>query len=141
MTAKSIGRLWIVMALWAEPAAAQDLVRHTVISDGHSMAVWEKSPTAPQAVVLLVHGRTWSTRPDFDLQVSGEDLSLMDGLVEMGLASFGVDLRGYGETPRDESGWNTPDRAAADVAKLLAWLRARAPERPVYLFGWSLEGC
>jgi alpha-beta hydrolase superfamily lysophospholipase len=138
MTVKRIVGLWIILALLPEPAAAQDLMRHTVTSDGHPMAVWEKSPEAPRAVVLLVHGRTWSTRPDFDLQVSGEELSLMDGLVEMGLATYGVDLRGYGETPRDPSGWNTPDRAAADVANVLAWVRVREPERPVYLFGWSL---
>ena len=31
--------------------------------------------------------------------------------------AYGIDLRGYGETPRDPSGWNTPLRAAADVAE------------------------
>jgi pimeloyl-ACP methyl ester carboxylesterase len=88
--------------------------------------------------MLLIHGRTWSTRPDFDLQVPGEQRSLMDGLVEHGIAAYGVDLRGYGETPRDDSGWLTPDRAAADVAGVLEWLASLSPEapRPV-LFGWS----
>jgi len=116
---------------------AVSLERHSVDAAGHPMAVWEKSPEAPVAVLLLVHGRTWSTVPDFDLQVEGEDLSLMDGLVERGIASYGVDLRGYGETPRDPSGWNTPGRAAEDVTAVLTWIRERHPGLPVHLFGWS----
>lgn len=115
------------------------LVRHQVTSDGHGMIVWSKLPaTTPKSVIVLVHGRTWSTRPDFDLQVPGEDLSLMDGLVGKGSAVYGVDLRGYGETPRDTSGWLTPDRAAADVANILRWVATRHPDLPEpYLFGWS----
>jgi alpha-beta hydrolase superfamily lysophospholipase len=113
-------------------------VRHTVESTGHPMAVWEKSASRPRAAILLVHGRTWSTVPDFDLDVPGEDLSLMNGLVGLGYATYGVDLRGYGETPRDETGWNTPNRAASDVASVLRWVRARHPELSVHLFGWSL---
>ncbi len=113
-------------------------VRHTVDSDGHAMAVWEKSAAEPRSVIVLLHGRTWSTVPDFDLQVPGEDLSLMDGLVELGFATYGLDLRGYGETARDESGWNTPDRAASDLANVLSWARDRHPGVPVHLFGWSL---
>ena len=112
--------------------------RHEVLSDGHPMAVWAKSPVAPEAAIVLVHGRTWSIVPDFDLQVEGEDLSLMDGLAAMGIAAYGVDLRGYGETPRDPSGWNRPGRAAEDVAEVLGWVRTRHPGAPVYLFGWSL---
>ena len=77
--------------------------------DGHSLAVWSKLPARPRAVMLLVHGRTWSSRPDFDLQAPGEELSLMDGLVAMDIAAYAVDLRGYGATPRDASGWLTPD--------------------------------
>jgi alpha-beta hydrolase superfamily lysophospholipase len=101
------------------------------------MRVWEKSPPRPRATVLLVHGRTWSTVPDFDLQAPGEELSLMDGLAASGIASFGVDLRGYGQTPRDDSGWLTPARAAADVVGVLAWLAARNDASSSYLFGWS----
>lgn len=118
------------------PAAT--LERHSVVVDGHPLAVWSKTPAAPRAVMLLVHGRTWSTRPDFDLQVPGEDLSLMDGLTARGIAAYGVDLRGYGESPRDASGWLTPDRAAKDVAAVLGWLSRRHPSLAApYLFGWS----
>ncbi len=71
----------------AAPTKAE-LVRHTVDSDGHPMAVWEKSAEEPRGAVLLLHGRTWSALPDFDLQVECEDLSLMDGLVEQGYATY-----------------------------------------------------
>jgi alpha-beta hydrolase superfamily lysophospholipase len=118
--------------------SAQAAARYTVDSNGHPMAVWEKRPVEPRAVVLLLHGRTWSTLPDFDLQVPGEDLSLMDGLVDRGFVTYGLDQRGYGATPRDDTGWLTPDRAVADLAEVLRWVRAREPGRPVHLFGWSL---
>ncbi len=117
------------------PAPAER-IRHEVEADGHPLTVWQKGGEGA-AVVLLVHGRTWSTVPDFDLQVPGESLSLMDGLIEEGFVTYGVDLRGYGTTPRDPSGWNTPGRAAEDVAEVLAWIRGRHPEAPVHLFGWS----
>jgi len=119
------------------PVLAQAATRHSVDADGHPLAVWEKSASGAKAVLLLVHGRTWSTLPDFDLQVPGEELSLMDGLGEKGITTYGVDLRGYGATPRDDTGWNTPSRAAADVAEVLRWIRARHPGQPVHLFGWS----
>jgi len=103
------------------------------------MAVWEKSAEEPKGAVLLLHGRTWSALPDFDLQVEGEDLSLMDGLVEQGYATYGLDMRGYGETPRDDTGWLDPDRAALDLANVLEWVGGRHPglDLPT-LFGWSL---
>jgi pimeloyl-ACP methyl ester carboxylesterase len=120
-------------------ASAAERLRHTVIADGHPLALWEKSAKEPREAILLVHGRTWSALPDFDLQVEGEDLSLMDGLAARGYAVYAVDLRGYGETPRDDTGWLTPDRAAADIAVVLEWIFDHRPLsiRP-HLFGWSL---
>jgi len=116
-----------------------ELVRHTVDADGHPLAVWEKSAAGASEAILLVHGRTWSALPDFDLQVDGENLSLMDGLVERGYAVYAVDLRGYGETPRDETGWVTPGRSAQDVAAVLSWIDARSDwRRKPHLFGWSM---
>ena len=51
--------------------------------------------------ILLIHGRTWSSLPNFDLRVPGEERSFMDALGGAGLDVFAVDLRGYGATPRD----------------------------------------
>jgi len=128
-----------VVPIGAPPAGQAELMRHTVDADGHPIALWEKSAPDADEAILLVHGRTWSARPDFDLQVEGEDLSLMDGLVDAGYAVFAIDLRGYGETPRDETGWMTPGRSAEDVAIVLQWIAGRGSwaARP-HLFGWSL---
>lgn len=128
----------ILLLFWTGSLQAATLERHAVVVDGHPFAVWSKVPAEPRAVMLLIHGRTWSTRPDFDLQVPGEDLSLMDGLAELGIAAYGLDLRGYGETPRDASGWLTPDRAALDAGAVLEWVHGRHPDlESPYLFGWS----
>ncbi len=119
---------------WEAPVA----VLHTVVADGHPNAVWEKRPPDPVGAILLIHGRTWSGIPDFDLQLEGEELSLMDRLAEAGYAVYAQDLRGYGGTPRDSTEWATPDRAVADVAAVLRWVAERTPGevRPA-LFGWS----
>ncbi len=128
--------LFLSLPVLAEKA---ELKRHTVMADDHPIALWEKRAEGATEAVLLVHGRTWSALPDFDLQVEGEDLSLMDGLVEAGYAVFAVDLRGYGETPQDSTGWLTPNRAADDVAIVISWIadRARWDSKP-HLFGWSM---
>ena len=118
---------------------AADLQRHTVTVDGHPVAVWEKRAEGARDAILLVHGRTWSALPDFDLQVEGEELSLMDGLVAEGYAVYAIDLRGYGGTPRDASGWLTPMRAATDVARVLDWMDEQGDWRgKPHLFGWSM---
>jgi pimeloyl-ACP methyl ester carboxylesterase len=120
-------------------AGPAELQRHTVMAEGHPIALWEKSAEGATEAVLLVHGRTWSARPDFDLQVESEDLSLMDGLVDEGYAVFAVDLRGYGETPRDDTGWLTPNRAADDVAIVMSWIAGNGDWRiKPHLFGWSM---
>ena len=125
----------VAFVLVSLSVSAAELQRHTVDSDGHPIALWEKSADGATEAILLVHGRTWSALPDFDLQVEGEDLSLMDGLVEAGYAVYAVDLRGYGETPRDETGWLTPNRAA-DVVRWIAG-DAEWHIKP-HLFGWSM---
>ncbi|MFI5243904.1 MAG: alpha/beta hydrolase [Gemmatimonadales bacterium] len=114
------------------------LAKHIVTADGHPLAVWEKRAAKPKGAILLLHGRTWSTLPDFDLQVPGEHRSLMDALVARGYSVYGLDLRGYGATPRDASGWDTPDRSVEDLAAALAWVakNSGAPGKPA-LLGWS----
>jgi pimeloyl-ACP methyl ester carboxylesterase len=132
-----------VLAMVAVPAVSTGqtvaaLERFTVVSDGHPMAVWARRPASPQGVVLLVHGRTWSSRPDFDLQVPGLRRSVMQSLADRGFAAYAVDLRGYGETPRDRTGWLTPRRSAADVQAVLMWLATQHPTLPPpALVGWS----
>ncbi len=136
----------------ARPAESAEVTRpaatrHEVAVDGHPIAVWEKRPGSARplaGVFVLVHGRTWSGLPDFDLQVPGERRSLMDALVERGYATYAVDLRGYGGTPRDDTGWLTPDRAARDLAGVLEWTQQReaglgaGARGPATVLGWSM---
>jgi pimeloyl-ACP methyl ester carboxylesterase len=118
----------------ASSAAPAERQRLTVIAeDGFRLTMWRKAPARPRGAVLLLHGRTWSAVPNFDLQVPGEARSFMDALVAQGYAAYALDQRGYGSTPRDASGFLTPERAAADVAAALRTIGGR----PV-LFGWSM---
>lgn len=112
--------------------------RATVVVGHDSLALWSRTAAKPKGVVLLLHGRTWSALPDFDLQVPGERRSVLEALRDKGYAAYALDLPGYGASPRDASGWLTPTRAAQDVAGVLEWLATRHPgmPRPV-LVGWS----
>ena len=122
----------------ATPTAPE---RFTVQSDGHPMAVWARRPASPKGAVLLVHGRTWSSRPDFDLQVPGLQRSVMVSFAAQGFAAYAVDLRGYGDTPRDSTGWLTPKRGAADIVNVLQWVAQQHPSLPrPALIGWSRGG-
>lgn len=135
----------------AEPATPAPPATHTTLprpssielkaDDGHRLRLWHlaggEHPPASAPAILLLHGRTWSSIPDFDLRV-GDDprLSLMHSLANRGVATYALDLRGYGETERDTSGWSEPDRAAEDVASALAEIREREGQTPD-LLGWS----
>jgi pimeloyl-ACP methyl ester carboxylesterase len=112
--------------------------RLTVRADGHPLAVWARRPASPKGAVLLIHGRTWSSRPDFDLHVPGLERSVMAALAARGFAAYAVDLRGYGETPRDATGWLTPKRSVQDILAVLAWIGSQHPALPKpTVIGWS----
>ena len=109
--------------------------------DGHELRLWALMPpgeSSERRAILLLHGRTWSSLPDFDLRV-GEDPShsLMHALASRGVAVYALDLRGYGGTTRDASGWAEPDRSAADLFAALELIKQREGEAPD-LLGWSL---
>jgi alpha-beta hydrolase superfamily lysophospholipase len=129
----------IAIVAWSEQIIAEKEIplRHTVQSDGHPMALWEKPVDNAVGIILFVHGRTWSGLPDFDLQVEGEELSLMDGMREQGYGSYAIDLRGYGATTRDSSQWLSPNKAANDVNNIVRWISKRHGGRPIHVFGWS----
>jgi pimeloyl-ACP methyl ester carboxylesterase len=102
------------------------LERREVRVDGHPLTVWSKRPpTKARGAIVLLHGRTWSALPNFDLHTAGQRVSLMDALVARGYAVYALDARGYGATPRDSTGWLTPDRAERDASAVLDWVRAR----------------
>jgi pimeloyl-ACP methyl ester carboxylesterase len=111
--------------------------------DGHALTVWAKHPQyRARGAILLLHGRTWSALPNFDLHVDGKSASTMDALAASGYAVYALDQRGYGATARDSSGWLTPKRAARDASEVLAWIHDRdvASDRSARLpalFGYS----
>lgn len=118
------------------PALHRDTVRS---DDGLPLTVWSKRPARrPAGTLLLLHGRTWSALPNFDLQVRGQQVSLMDALTRRGYEVFALDQRGHGATPRDSSQYLTPERAAEDALVVLRWISAHRPAsgRPV-LVGYS----
>jgi pimeloyl-ACP methyl ester carboxylesterase len=120
-------------------SSALELNKHYIESAGHQLVVWSKQPSGkdkPGKHILLLHGRTWSALPDFDLQVPGESLSLMDNLVAKGFKVWALDARGYGATSRDETGWNNPNKAAKDVANVVRWIERNSGIKPT-IFGWS----
>jgi pimeloyl-ACP methyl ester carboxylesterase len=115
-----------------------DPERLTVQSDGHPIALWARRPAQPKGIVLFVHGRTWSGRPDFDLQVPGMRRSVLQAFAAQGFAAYAVDLRGYGATPRDATNFLTPRRGAADISNVLTWIARQHPSLPKpTLVGWS----
>lgn len=112
----------------ASPETTTAAVRYNVISDdGHALALWGKSPPSPHGAILLLHGRTWSALPNFDLQVAGTPRSVMDAFVYAGYAVYALDQRGYGASSRDASGWLTPTRAAADALAAAKLIQGRHP--------------
>ena len=140
-TRRTLGALTLAATVCTGTAAAQSArppVRLTVTSDGHPLALWTRAAAKPKGVLVLLHGRTWSALPDFDLQVPGENLSVMHAFVRRGYTVYALDARGYGATPRDNTGWLTPIRAANDVANVLRFVHARHPTLPLpTLVGWS----
>ena len=124
----------------AQPAPPRTAIRHdVVVDDGHHITVWQRKGAPLRATkILLIHGRTWSSLPNFDLRVAGEERSFMDALGTAGLDVYAVDLRGYGATPRDPSGFLTPDRAVADVAAVVTWMQQQdARKGGTYVLGLS----
>jgi pimeloyl-ACP methyl ester carboxylesterase len=131
--------LFVLLAFTSAAAAvaAPKLRQLAVPVDGHTLTLWAREVSRPKGVVVLLHGRTWSALPDFDLHVPGEKRSVMVSLNERGYSAFALDMRGYGKTPRDSTGWLTPDRAARDVIGTLEWLARDKNIRQPVLLGWS----
>ncbi|MFT7186030.1 MAG: alpha-beta hydrolase superfamily lysophospholipase [Pseudohongiellaceae bacterium] len=131
----------VVMALFilqSQVLAAPLVEQLVTMDDGHKLTLYSRGAENPTATILLIHGRTWSALPDFDLLTAQEDLSMMNALVKEGMAVYAIDLRGYGKTPRDKSGWNTPERAAKDTSMVLDYIDGRHKAlKGTTVFGWS----
>jgi len=121
------------------PATLQSEPERLLVSAaGQQVTVWARQSEHPQGAVVLVHGRTWSARPDFDFEPRSGSRSLLKALAVAGFAAYAIDLPGYGSSPRVSSGWLAPTRAAEVVEAVLAVVAHRHPDLPApVLLGWS----
>ena len=128
------------------------LIRHEITADdGHPLRLYSRSPSSSvdntnlltnvtntnneeqkqhhHRSILLLHGRTWSSQPVFDLRTSDNDdkqQSTLQSLADLGFNAYALDFRGFGETPRDYdkdgNGYATPRRCVADVKCAIDWI-------------------
>jgi alpha-beta hydrolase superfamily lysophospholipase len=128
-----------LVAAEAPSPRATTAARHEVLADdGHRLTLWGKQASSPKGAILLLHGRTWSALPNFDLQVEGSPRSVLEALAQAGYAAYALDQRGYGATPRDASGWLDSERAVRDTLAAVAAIRSRHPgSKPPVLIGYS----
>jgi len=126
------------------------LIRHEVIADdSHPLRVYSRTSTSTntnsnallstgnvnknhqQRSILLLHGRTWSSQPVFDLRTSPNDdaqQSTLQSLAELGFNVYAMDFRGFGETPREGAGYTTPRTCVSDVKCVIDWITDRHGE-------------
>jgi pimeloyl-ACP methyl ester carboxylesterase len=115
---------------------------HYVLRDGLRIYLWEKYQRGLETtfgtsgkVALLVHGGTWSGRPDFDLQI--RDYSLMDFLAAHGYDVWAIDIHGYGHSDRTDKDWSGAQPAAADIGAAVQYISKLRGLGKIDLLGWS----
>jgi len=115
---------------------------HYVFSNGIRVYLWEKHRSdlattfrKTNKIVLLVHGSTWSGRPDFDLQI--RDYSLMDFLARNGYDVWAIDIHGYGRSEKTEKDWSDTASAADDISAAVDYITRQHRVDKISIFGWS----
>jgi pimeloyl-ACP methyl ester carboxylesterase len=115
---------------------------HYALRGGLRIYLWEKFKAGLEdsfgmsgKVALLVHGGTWSGRPDFDLQI--RDYSLMDLLATNGYDVWAIDIHGYGHSDKTDEDWSGVQSAAADIDAAVGYITKLRGVSKVNLLGWS----
>ena len=115
---------------------------HYASRDGLRIYLWEKYKAGSEdsfgrsgKIALLVHGGTWSGRPDFDLQI--RDYSLMDLLAANGYDVWAIDIHGYGHSDKTDKDWSGVPSAAADIDAAVEYITKLRGVSKVDLLGWS----
>ena len=115
---------------------------HFAVRDGLRIHLWQKclpgqETAAARAgkVALLVHGSTWSGRPNFDLQV--RDYSLMDFLARNGYDVWAIDIHGYGKSDKTDKDLSDTASAARDLGSALDYICGLRKISKVDVLGWS----
>lgn len=116
--------------------------------DQHPLSVYgiqSSDPKETDNVLLMLHGRTWSSVPVYHLlggpinaQKGLESHSLMEELLSKKIQVYAMDFRGFGGTPKDATRGVEPNRCVEDVESVLTWLQKRhGPQAGLSLLGWS----
>ena len=117
---------------------------HWITRGGHRIHVWRKSSdksASDNNVTLLVHGGPYSGETDFDVQVGGENFSLMDHLVGLGHDVFTLAVWGYGKSDRPTDGFQvTTQSAVEDTTAVVEAIRQIRNVDKVNILGWSWGG-
>jgi len=115
---------------------------HYALRENLKICLWEKYDADSlslagqnRTVVLLVHGGTWSGRPDFDLQI--RDYSLMDYLAQNGCDVWAIDIHGYGRSDKTDKDWSDTSSAASDIAAAVDYIAKSRGVPKVSILGWS----
>jgi pimeloyl-ACP methyl ester carboxylesterase len=116
--------------------------------DQHPLSVYgieSSDPKEDHNVLLMLHGRTWSSIPVYHLlggpknaEKGLESHSLMEELLSRNIQVYAMDFRGFGGTPRDATKGVDPNRCVEDVESVLGWIKERhGPNTSLSLLGWS----
>jgi pimeloyl-ACP methyl ester carboxylesterase len=115
---------------------------HYVVNNGLKVYLWEKYSknfegtfARSNNIVLLVHGATWSGRPDFDLQI--RDYSLMDFLARNGYDAWSIDIHGYGRSEKTDKDWSDTASAAKDIGAAVEYITKLRGVEKISILGWS----
>jgi pimeloyl-ACP methyl ester carboxylesterase len=117
-------------------------------SDKHPLSVYginSSDPKESDNVLLMLHGRTWSSIPVYHLaggpkaaQKGLESHSLMEEMLSENIQVYAMDFRGFGGTPRDATRGVEPNLCVEDVETVLSWILERhGPTTNLSLLGWS----
>ena len=132
--------MWAVALAGVLSLAQGPAVKNDVVVDGHHLAVWEKHPADPSSIdpARSTGGRGAACPTSICRCPVSRDRSWMRCQLPASTSSRSI-CAATGRTARDETGYLTPDRAVADVAGVVDWVRQRQGSRrgPVYLFGLS----
>lgn len=127
-----------------EPKTSKGIIgkEHYAMSNGLKIYLWEKyhkdfDKTFKQSrkIVLLVHGKTWSGRPDFDLQI--RDYSLMDFLARNGYDAWSIDIHGYGRSEKTDKDWSDTEAASNDIGAAVDYISGQKGVDNISILGWS----
>ena len=115
---------------------------HWAVSNGLKIYLWEKYQRGfektfakDKKIVLLVHGATWSGRPDFDLQI--RDYSLMDFLAKNGYDVWAIEIHGYGRSEKTDKDWSDTESAASDINAAVDYISKLRRVDKISILGWS----